>query len=279
MPMVYASYNVFSHNVTEIRHAYSQVRERDHPVRMATAGNTSSKGGKNVLIVYAHPKPESFNGALLRKAVEVLSSEGHNVVVSDLYKMNFDPLVRLEDFSVSDSGPSDVSRDVQEEVDKVEKADLVVFQFPLYWSSFPAILKGWMDRVIQVISGFVRKTGFYEEGDLRVRGKRALLSFTTGSPSIPVKSLEAMLLPMQARSLLLAEDVRRRTSHVVGTLNMVGFDVLTPQVSLGVENGTEEKLKQYLADWAGRLSTVFEEPTPEMLTVDTWAKKHSVVSE
>ncbi|XP_046570990.1 ribosyldihydronicotinamide dehydrogenase [quinone]-like isoform X2 [Haliotis rubra] len=228
--------------------------------RMATAGNTSSKGGKNVLIVYAHPKPESFNGALLRKAVEVLSSKGHNVVVSDLYKMNFDPLVRLEDFSVSDSGPSDVSRDVQEEVDKVERADLVVFQFPLYWSSFPAILKGWMDRVIQVISGFVRKTGFYEEGDLR--GKRALLSFTTGAPSIPVESLEAMLLPMQ-----------------VGPLNMVGFDVLTPQVSLGVENGTEEKLKEYLADWAGRLSTVFEEPTPEMLTVDTWAKKHSVVSE
>ncbi|XP_046570987.1 ribosyldihydronicotinamide dehydrogenase [quinone]-like isoform X2 [Haliotis rubra] len=187
---------------------------------MAAAGNTSSKGGKTVLIVYAHPKPESFNGALLQKAIKELSSKGHNVIVSDLYKMKFDPLVRLEDFS----GPSDVSKDVQEEVDKVEQADLVVFQFPLYWGSFPAILKGWMDRVIQVMSGFVRKTGFYKKGDLKVRGKRALLSFTTGSPSIPQESLEAMLLPMQ-----------------VGTLNVVGFDVLLwqapPQVSFGVEKG------------------------------------------
>ncbi|XP_067651761.1 ribosyldihydronicotinamide dehydrogenase [quinone]-like [Haliotis asinina] len=222
---------------------------------MAAVHKTSPKGGKNVLIVYAHPKPESFNGALLRKAVDVLSSQGHNVVLSDLYKMNFDPLVRLEEFSVSDSGSAAISRAVQEEVEKVEQADLVVFQFPLYWGSFPAILKGWMDRVMQVMSGFVRKTGFYEEGDLK--GKRALLSFTTGAPSIPVESLEAILLPMQ-----------------VVTLNAVGFDVLSPQVSLGVEHGTEEMLEQYLADWARRLSTVFEEPTSEMLTVDSWAEKH-----
>ncbi|XP_048254141.1 ribosyldihydronicotinamide dehydrogenase [quinone]-like isoform X2 [Haliotis rufescens] len=174
--------------------------------------------------------------------------------------MGFDPLVRLEDFSVSDSGPVDVCRVVQGEVDKVERADLVVFQFPLYWCSFPAILKGWMDRVIQVMSGFVRKTGLYEEGALT--GKRVLLSFTTGAPSIPFESLEAMLLPMQ-----------------VGTLNVVGFDVLPPQVSLGVENATGEKLEKYLAAWAERLSGVFEEPTAELLTIDKWAKKHSVVSE
>lgn len=50
------------------------------------------------LIVYAHPEPKSFNGALKDKAVETLEAQGHEVKVSDLYAMNFDPVARKEDF-------------------------------------------------------------------------------------------------------------------------------------------------------------------------------------
>ena len=53
---------------------------------------------KNVLIVYAHPEPKSFNGALKDAAAETLRAQGHDVVVSDLYEMGFDPVASKESF-------------------------------------------------------------------------------------------------------------------------------------------------------------------------------------
>ena len=53
---------------------------------------------KNVLIVYAHPEPKSFNGALKDAAVETLRAQGHDVVVSDLYEMGFDPVASKASF-------------------------------------------------------------------------------------------------------------------------------------------------------------------------------------
>jgi len=52
----------------------------------------------NVLIVHAHNEPQSFNTAMLNLAVEVLSGQGHEVVVSDLYAMNFNPVASAGDF-------------------------------------------------------------------------------------------------------------------------------------------------------------------------------------
>ena len=53
--------------------------------------------GKRILIVYAHPEKKSFNAALLECAVRTLEDEGHEVVVSDLYAMGFDPLISRKD--------------------------------------------------------------------------------------------------------------------------------------------------------------------------------------
>ena len=116
----------------------------------------------NVLIVYAHPEPKSFNGAMKDLAVETLTKAGHEVVVSDLYAQNFDPV----------AGPHDVTErlnsdyfnlaleqgnaadndlfppDIQAEIDKVRAADFLLVQFPMWWTSVPAILKGWIDRVL-----------------------------------------------------------------------------------------------------------------------------------
>ena len=52
----------------------------------------------NVLIVYAHPEPKSFNGAMKDLAVATLAGVGHVVTVSDLYAMRFNPVVGAEDF-------------------------------------------------------------------------------------------------------------------------------------------------------------------------------------
>ncbi|MEN9203062.1 MAG: NAD(P)H-dependent oxidoreductase [Thermostichus sp. DG_1_5_bins_95] len=125
----------------------------------------------NVLIVYAHPDPNSFNAALRDIAVEVLTEAGHGVVLSDLYAMNFNPVLRLNELR------GDL-QEIEPEMDKVRGADLLLFQFPNWWYGMPAILKGWIDRVFAF--GFAYDTDHtFAEGLLK--GKKAMLSFTVGA--------------------------------------------------------------------------------------------------
>eukprot|EP01034_Spumella_vulgaris_P015677 gene15677-20033_t len=114
-----------------------------------------------VLIVYAHSQPTSFNGALLRKAVETLEAEGHEVQVSDLYAMGFNPVASEADFKArrfeghlqydreqkAAVAAGSFSDEIAAEIDKVQWCDLLILQFPLWWYSVPAIMKGWFDRV------------------------------------------------------------------------------------------------------------------------------------
>uniref|UniRef100_A0A4X1SQL2 N-ribosyldihydronicotinamide:quinone dehydrogenase 2 n=1 Tax=Sus scrofa TaxID=9823 RepID=A0A4X1SQL2_PIG len=137
--------------------------------------------GKKVLIVYAHQEPRSFNGSLKDVAVAELSRQGCRVTVSDLYAMGFEPSATRKDVTGALSNPSffnygvesheayrrkALSSDIVEEQKKLQEADLVIFQFPLYWFSVPAILKGWMDRVL--CQGFAFDfPGFYDDGFLK----------------------------------------------------------------------------------------------------------------
>jgi NAD(P)H dehydrogenase (quinone) len=146
-----------------------------------------------VLIVYAHPEPKSFNGAMKDLAVKTLTKRGHTVEVSDLYAMKFNPAGGKGDFTeLSDPAffkfgieqveacrKGTFAPDVAAEMEKVLRADFVILQFPLWWFSLPAILKGWVDRVFA--SGFAYGAGkWYDRGPLR--GRKAMLAVTTGGP-------------------------------------------------------------------------------------------------
>jgi len=110
----------------------------------------------NVLIVYAHREPESFNAAMKELAVSVLTEQGHEVKVSDLYAMKFKPVAGRDDFEPvstashinymleqrENAKKDSFSRDIKEEQERVKWAALVIFQFPIWWFSVPAILKG-----------------------------------------------------------------------------------------------------------------------------------------
>src|SRR5262245_26959016 len=114
-----------------------------------------------VLIVLAHPEPCSFNAELARVAGEVMRGQGHDVDVSDLYAMRFAAdehgrhFAQRKDPSRFDAQTEQrystereaLPADVRREIEKVLWAELVIFQFPLWWFGMPAILKGWMDRV------------------------------------------------------------------------------------------------------------------------------------
>jgi NAD(P)H dehydrogenase (quinone) len=147
----------------------------------------------NVLIVHAHPEPDSFNGAMTQRAIQVLTDMGHTVTVSDLYAMGFDPVSDRRNFTtVADPGyfkpqaeeayastHNGFTPTLEAEIQKLEQCDALILQFPLWWFSVPAILKGWIDRVFayQRIYGGGK---LYENGI--GQGKRALLSLTTGGP-------------------------------------------------------------------------------------------------
>jgi len=148
----------------------------------------------HALIVYAHPEPKSFNAALLDVAKNTLADQGHAVDVSDLYGMNFKAVIDRSDFltvrnpdhfnipieqrhATHNSG---LAPDIVAELEKLKRADLVIFQFPLWWFGPPAILKGWIDRIF--LSGVVYgRSAMFERG--RLKGKRAMVSVTTGGPA------------------------------------------------------------------------------------------------
>ena len=147
----------------------------------------------NVLIVFAHPERKSFNGGLADVAIESLQAVGHTVEINDLYQQEFDPVERAGHYRerVDDTyfAPLTEQRahyergvlvpEVQREISRLEWADLVIFQFPLWWHAQPAILKGWFDRVL-VYGGLYSGSRRYNRGHFR--GKKAMLSVTTGSP-------------------------------------------------------------------------------------------------
>jgi NAD(P)H dehydrogenase (quinone) len=192
----------------------------------------------NVLIVYAHPEPNSLNGALKEFAVKRLQAAGHAVQVSDLYAMQWKAVLDENDSLDGRTGerfePSRDSKrafelgrqseDIAREQDKLRWADAVVLQFPLWWFSLPAIMKGWVERVYAY--GFAYGVGEHSDrhwgdryGEGTLAGKRAMLIVTAGgweshySPRGINGPINDILFPIQ---------------H--GILYYPGFDVLPPYV-------------------------------------------------
>lgn len=158
--------------------------------------HTNLYSGENmkVLYVYAHQEPTSFNAALKDTALSALKEKGHEVKVSDLYAMKFKAILDAEDFpdrkkpevfkpfleAIHASKTGAFSADIKAEMEKVEWADLLIFQFPVYFTSMPAIMKGWIDRVFAPGFAFNPITqSAYETGLLK--GKAAMLVMSTGA--------------------------------------------------------------------------------------------------
>lgn len=212
-----------------------------------------------VLIVHAHPEPNSFNGAMTRAAVETLTQQGHSVTVSDLYAMDFHaPSDRSNFATVADAAyfkpqaeeshatqHAGFSPALEAEIGKLEACDLLIFQFPIWWFGLPAILKGWVDRVFVMGrtygGGRVYDTGVF-------RGRRAMLSLTTGAPP------EAWL-PGGAHGDI---NAILRPVHR-GIFQFVGFDVLRPQLSCSPARVGGNERKAMLDDWRQRAAGLFEE--------------------
>ncbi|MCR4033443.1 MULTISPECIES: NAD(P)H-dependent oxidoreductase [Flavobacterium] len=106
----------------------------------------------NILIVYAHPSKKSYTFKILERLKSVLDVEKWNVKVSDLYASNFQSDMTDEEYQREGFAKTNlpISYDVLNEQEKIEKADCIIFLYPVWWSDCPAKLKGWFDRVYSV---------------------------------------------------------------------------------------------------------------------------------
>lgn len=130
----------------------------------------------NNLVVFAHPNEKSFCKGIVDAVVKASKEKGANVKVRDLYEISFDPILKPSDFIAFQSGK--VPEDISEEQEYIKWADIITFVYPVWWTSLPAMLKGYVDRVFSY--GFAYE---YVDGAPKglLKGKKALLFCTTGA--------------------------------------------------------------------------------------------------
>lgn len=215
----------------------------------------------NVFIVHAHPEPQSFSAAMCLTATEQLRQLGHEVRVSDLYVAGFNPVASAADFGTRKNPDylnyaleqrhaqeaGTLAPDIQAELAKLLWCDLLILNFPIYWCAPPAILKGWIDRVL--VSGVVYGgKRFYDRGGLA--GKQAMLSVTIGGQAHMFASdgihgpINDMLKPV-----------------LQGTLAYTGMTVLPPFVAWHVPYISPEARTAMLQDYRQHLVRL-DEATP-----------------
>jgi len=236
-------------------------------------------------IVLAHPESQSFNAHLARVARRALEAQGWSVSLSDLYAMGFDPCERAEHY-VARRQPErfDVQAEqrhaseggsipdaVAAEIRRLDRADLLILQYPMWWHLPPAMLKGWLDRVLIYGDVYTSKKRF-ENG--RFTGKRAMIAVTVGT--------SAETYAFDGRS----GDIDLLLWPVNFSLAYVGYSVLTPFVAYGVEAGlrysdagvVEARLQRVEADLGALLQGLDRRPVIAFNRMAEWGADGRIIS-
>ena len=171
-----------------------------------------------VLVIYAHPLESSFNAALHSQVVETLRQHGHEVDDCDLYGESFNPVLSRDDMVVYND-PSVNRRRVAEYVDRVLAANALVLIYPVWNEGFPAILKGFLDRVFLPGVSFVKDGGASKPALLNITKIATVCTYGAGR-------LPTMLLGDPPRKvvkrLLRAMTGRRARCDYLALYNMDG---------------------------------------------------------
>ncbi len=163
------------------------------------------------LVVIAHPCDDSFNHAAARSAISGLERAGHQVELIDLYADGFRSAMSLAERLAYHSDQPVIDPQVADHVALVRSAQILVFVYPTWWSGLPAILKGWLDRVLVPGVGFRldERTGKVRPGLGHVR--RIVGISTYGSPRPYVRLVNDNGRRTLTRALRLSCGVRVRT--------------------------------------------------------------------
>ena len=139
------------------------------------------------LIVAAHPRAKSFNHAVTEAFRAVLVERGHEVAVRDLYAAGFNPVLSARE--LANIGRHKPPRDVRTEQAAIRRADVLTFIAPIWWSGFPAMLQGYLDRVFSEGFAYIIKRGSYVPG---LADKKAAIVNTSGASAQELRSAGTM---------------------------------------------------------------------------------------
>jgi NAD(P)H dehydrogenase (quinone) len=186
----------------------------------------------------AHLNEGSFNEAILKTAVSALESKGHEVVIRDLYKLGFNPILSSEDLAALHGG--NVPSDIAAEQEFIKKADLITFIYPVWWTGLPAIIKGYVDRAFSYY-GFAYQ--YNESGgiDKLLSDKKGVIINTHGSPKEYYDGL----------------GMTNSLKQTSGIYEFVGIEVAEQLIFGGVNGYTDQAvLKQYLSEVSDKLASL-----------------------
>ncbi len=198
-------------------------------------------------IVFAHPNLQSYNGQLRNTAIQTIESFGWSVTVSDLFQMKFKASADEDDFTElyntdffdlqTEQQNATVKQlytaDIQKEHQFLEEANLIIFQFPLWWYSMPGVLKGYIDRVFSY--------GWAYGGGQALAGKKILVSMTTGAPDFAWTA--------DKRGTI--QDIFKHL--FVGTFGLCGLHPVEPFIVYGAKRQTEQEKIYELKHYKNRI--------------------------
>jgi putative NADPH-quinone reductase len=166
-------------------------------------------GRRRALVVHAHPRDDSFSRALFDLTCESLSSR-YDVVALDLYGLDFDPVMSEDEWHAYPGPEPILDPEVVRHADLIRTADLVAFVYPTWWFGPPAVVVGWLQRVLVPGVGFV----FGDDGRVRpaLVGLRTIVGVSTyGSGRLEIGFLGDGGRRMLLRALRLNVPHRVRT--------------------------------------------------------------------
>ena len=180
---------------------------------------------KKIFITYAHYDDASFNASIKKTFIEIAKEKGHEIDCVDLYKEKFNPIFAGEE---PDSNVLDHRK-------RIEKSDVIVLVAPIWNFRMPAMVEGWIDKVLSPPWAFSFKKLFgnygYPVGNLK--GKKAVVFCTYGSPQFAIRTF---FLNMPTKRL-------RR-----GVFNICGIKDVTYKRYFAVPFVSEKKRKKFLND-------------------------------
>jgi NAD(P)H dehydrogenase (quinone) len=203
-----------------------------------------------VHLVFAHPNLDSFNGQLRTTAIDFFKENNINYSISDLFQDDFKASADKDDFTfLANPNYFDLQfeqahaiqngnfvDDIKREQQLLQEADLIIFQFPFWWYSMPALLKGYIDRVFSM--------GWAYGGVQALKDKKILVSTTTGAPE-----------------MAWTEDNRGTIKDVlkhlfVGTFGLTGLNAVEPFIVYGAKRLDETEKRARLSQFSNYLKSL-----------------------
>lgn len=178
----------------------------------------------HTVVVVAHPNPAAFTHAVAAAAVRGLRAAGHEVTVLDLAAQGFRAAMSAEERVAYHTDTPVIDPMVAAHVDVVRQAEALVFVYPCWWSSMPAVLKGWLERVMVKDVAF----RFNDKGKVRpalTNVRRVTGISTYGSPWRYVRLINDNGRRTLTRALRLSTGLRTRRRWMA----LYAIDTTTPE--------------------------------------------------